>query len=161
MTTNVVLDIKPYHRTKPKITYNSYMSYRNIVNNYLDVFFKNIKLCNINVNYIKKIYGEVAKQHKSIAKLLRVVLKKALCFATMLLNRGFSVKAVSFMLGHSSTIITTDIYYDKICLVIDFTDELNEYIDKVKPINKINEDIIDFATNFNKIFKELQLVSSG
>lgn len=60
MTTNVVLDIKPYLRTKPKITYNSYMSYRSIVNNYLDVFFKNIKLCKTNVNHIKKIYGEVA-----------------------------------------------------------------------------------------------------
>lgn len=76
----------------------------------------------------------------------------------MLLNRGFSVKIVSLMLGHSSTIITIDVYYDKSCLVIDFTDELNEYIDKVKPINKINEDIIDFATNFNKIFKELKLI---
>lgn len=76
----------------------------------------------------------------------------------MLLNRVFSVKAVSFILEHSSTIITIDVYYDKSCLVIDFTDELNEYIDKVKPINKINEDIIDFATNFNKIFKELKLI---
>ena len=52
----------------------------------------------------------------------------------MLLNRGFCVKTVSFMLGHSFTIITTDVYYDKCCLVI------------------------DFATNFNKIFKELQLI---
>lgn len=76
----------------------------------------------------------------------------------MLLNRGFCVKTVSLMLGRSSKIITTDVYYDKCCLVIDFTDELNEYIDNVKPINKINEDIIDFATNFNKIFKELQLI---
>ena len=78
--------------------------------------------------------------------------------ATMLLNQGFSVKAVSIMLGHGSTIITTDVYYDKSCLVIDLSDELNRYIDKVKPINKINEDVVDVATNFNKIFKEFQLI---
>ena len=62
------------------------------------------------------------------------------------------------MLGHSSTIITTDVYYDKSCLVIDLTGELNRYIDKVKPVNKINKDVVDVATNFNKIFKEFQLV---
>lgn len=76
----------------------------------------------------------------------------------MLLNKGFNVKAVSLMLGHSSTIITTAVYYDKSCLVIDLTEELNRYIDKVKTINKINEDVVDVATNFNKIFKEFQLV---
>ena len=343
---------------KPKITYNSYMSYRNIVNNYLNVFFKNMKLCKINVNHIKKIYGEVTEQHKSVAKLLRVVLKAALNFATMhnlissdpteniylpknvnytkygflkidtskvldeeqvkiliekskntpiylhilfavimgfrkqeinglkysdvdfvnrkihicrqlgvksnsnkddfnpktytkqeiplktkssdrvldipdivfdaiveerqkyeqnrrrrindkthpfldldyiccstyghprskgfhqkyfkklleennlpnirfhdlrhtcatmLLNKGFNVKAVSLMLGHSSTIITTAVYYDKSCLVIDLTEELNRYIDKVKPINKINENVIDFATNLTKTFNDFQI----
>ena len=62
------------------------------------------------------------------------------------------------MLGHSSTIITTDVYYDKSCLVIDLTEELNRYIDKVKPVNKINKDVVDVSTNFNKIFKEFQLV---
>ena len=62
------------------------------------------------------------------------------------------------MLGHSYTIITTDVYYDKSCLVIDLTEELNRYIDKVKPVNKINKDEVDVATNFNKIFKEFQLV---
>ena len=76
----------------------------------------------------------------------------------MLLNKSFCVKTVSLMLGHSSTIITTDVYYDKSCLVIDLTEELNRYIDKVKPVNKINKDVVDVATNFNKIFKEFQLV---
>ena len=64
------------------------------------------------------------------------------------------------MLGHSSTIITTDVYYDKSCLVIDLTEELNRYIDKVKPVNKINKDVVDVATNFNKIFKEFVTIHS-
>ena len=62
------------------------------------------------------------------------------------------------MLGRSSTIITTDVYYDKSCLVIDLTEKLNRYIDRVKPVNKINKDVVGVATNFNKIFKEFQLV---
>lgn len=61
------------------------------------------------------------------------------------------------MLGHSSTIITTDVYYDRSCLLIDLTDELNKYIDKVKPINKINENVIDFATNLIKTFNDFQI----
>ena len=66
---------------KPKITYNSYMSYKNIVYNYLDVFFKNINLCQINTDNIKSIYDKVTEKHKSVARLLRVVLKGALQFA--------------------------------------------------------------------------------
>ena len=61
------------------------------------------------------------------------------------------------MLGHSSTIITTDVYYDKSCLVIDLTEELNRYIDKVKPVNKINKDVVDVATNLTKTFNDFQI----
>lgn len=48
------------------------------------------------------------------------------------------------MLGHSSTIITTNVYYDKSCMVIDMSDILNEYIDVVKSQNKC---VVDIATN--------------
>ena len=41
--------------------------------------------------------------------------------------------------------------------VIDLTEELNRYIDKVKPINKINENVIDFATNLTKTFNDFQI----
>ncbi len=66
---------------RPKITYNSYISYKNIVYNYLDVFFKNVNLCQINTGNIKSIYDKVTEKHKSVARLLRVVLKGALQFA--------------------------------------------------------------------------------
>lgn len=36
-------------------------------------------------------------------------------------------------LGHSSTIITSNVYFDKNKLIIDCTDELNNYIDRIKP----------------------------
>lgn len=61
------------------------------------------------------------------------------------------------MLGHSSTIITTNVYYDKSCMVIDMSDILNEYIDVVKPQSK-NKSVVDIATNFDKVFKRLHLV---
>ena len=77
--------------------------------------------------------------------------------ATMLLNKGFSAKAVSVMLGHSSTIITTDVYYDKSCIVIDCTKELNHYIERVKPV--INQSsALDLKTNFDRVFNKLNLV---
>lgn len=77
--------------------------------------------------------------------------------ATMLLNKGFSAKAVSVMLGHSSTIITTDIYYDKSCIVIDCTEELNRYIEQVKPVNN-QCSALDLETNFDRVFNKLNLV---
>ena len=77
--------------------------------------------------------------------------------ATMLLNKGFSAKAVSVMLGHSSTIITTDVYYDKSCIVIDCTKELNNYIEQVKPVIS-QSDVLDLKTNFDIVFKKLNLL---
>ena len=344
---------------KPKITYNSYLSYRNIVHNYLKDFFKDFNLCKIKKDNVKAIYDEVTKKHKSVAKLLRVVLKTALSLAkeynlisidptedvylskevnyekygflkintskvlnkeqvkiliekskgtpiylhilfavlmglrkqeinglkysdvdfvnkkihvcrqlgivsnsnksdfalktyteqeiplktrssdrildipdivfeaiieerkkyernrsrrindknnpfldldyiccstyghsrsksfhykyfkklleennlpnirfhdlrhtcaTILLNEGFSAKAVSVMLGHASTIITTGIYYDKSCIAIDLTEELNKFISEVKPTERNTYEVIDPATHFDKIFRQLQLI---
>lgn len=77
--------------------------------------------------------------------------------ATMLLNKGFSAKTVSVMLGHSSTIITTNIYFDKSCIVIDCTEELNRYIELVKPVN-IQNSVLNLETNFDRVFKKLNLV---
>lgn len=77
--------------------------------------------------------------------------------ATRLLNEGFGVKAVSAMLGHGSTIITTDFYYDKSSIVIDLAYILNSYIDVVKPLNE-NKSVVDIATNYDKVFKKLHLV---
>jgi len=78
--------------------------------------------------------------------------------ATILLNKGFNAKAVSLMLGHASTIITTDVYFDKSCIVIDCVNELNSYIEQVKPINKGYDSVADLDTDYDAVFKKLHLV---
>ena len=54
-------------------------------------------------------------------------------YATLLLINNYDLKAVSELLGHASTIITSNVYFDKNRLIIDCTSELNSYIDRVKP----------------------------
>lgn len=59
------------------------------------------------------------------------------------------LKSVSELLGHSSTIITSSIYFDKNKIIVDCTKELNPFIELVKPDD--NEysanDIIDLDIN--------------
>lgn len=62
---------------------------------------------------------------------------------------NFDLKAVSQLLGHASTIITANVYFDKNKIIIDCENELNTYIDKVKPNDEITEEINDVTdTNF-------------
>lgn len=72
-------------------------------------------------------------------------------YTTLLLANNYDLKAVSELLGHASTIITSNVYFDKNRLVIDYTNELNSYIDRVKP-KEILQDLLtpiaeDFDTN--------------
>ena len=72
-------------------------------------------------------------------------------YTTLLLANNYDLKAVSELLGHASTIITSNVYFDKNRLVIDCTNELNSYIDRVKP-KEILQDLLtpiaeDFDTN--------------
>lgn len=72
-------------------------------------------------------------------------------YTTLLLVNNYDLKAVSELLGHASTIITSNVYFDKNRLVIDCTNELNSYIDRVKP-KEILQDLLtpiaeDFDTN--------------
>ena len=46
---------------------------------------------------------------------------------------NFDLKAVSQLLGHASTIITANVYFDKNKIVVDCENELNDYIEQVKP----------------------------
>lgn len=66
---------------KPNLTYNSYMSYRNVVNNYAIPYFKNYYINQINMGHIQKFYNEVSIKYKSIAKLSKVVLNSAFEYA--------------------------------------------------------------------------------
>lgn len=66
---------------KEKIRYNSYMAYRNIINNYAIPFFKEISLNNINIGHIQKFYNMVTEKHKSVARLSKAVIKTLFDFA--------------------------------------------------------------------------------
>ena len=54
-------------------------------------------------------------------------------YTTVLLRNGFSPKAVSKLLGHSSEVITVDWYYDKSIVIQDCLDKLEPYIEEVAP----------------------------
>lgn len=54
-------------------------------------------------------------------------------FATLLLMNNYNLKAVSQLLGHASTIITANVYFDQEKVVIDCVKEITQYINKVKP----------------------------
>lgn len=60
-------------------------------------------------------------------------------FTTLLLMNNYSLKTISCLLGHASTIVTYDVYFDKSKIVIDCTDELNNYINKVVRPDEIND----------------------
>lgn len=66
----------------------------------------------------------------------------------MLLINNFDLKAVSQLLGHSNTIITANVYFDKNRIVVDCENELQSYIDRVKPEDETDTTITDVtATN--------------
>lgn len=54
-------------------------------------------------------------------------------YATLLLTNNYGVKAVSELLGHGSTIITTKVYFDKSKVIIDCSEKMNDYINRVIP----------------------------
>ena len=56
---------------------------------------------------------------------------------------NFDLKAVSQLLGHASTIITANVYFDKNKIVVDCENELNDYIEQVKPQEEKEGKIID------------------
>ena len=72
-------------------------------------------------------------------------------YATLLLVNNYDLKAISQLLGHASTIITSNVYFDKNKIIVDCTDELNGYINRVKPIEEINDNtrpiVEDLDTN--------------
>ena len=78
-------------------------------------------------------------------------------YTTLLLNNNYNLKAISEILGHASTIVTVSNYYDKNKIVIDCSEEMNQYVDKVKPKeNEINNDIT-LEINTNLIAKKFAL----
>lgn len=70
-------------------------------------------------------------------------------YTTILLSNNYNMKAVSELLGHASSIITVKTYFDKEKVVINCNEELESYIERVKP--KELEQITILDINLNKI----------
>lgn len=66
---------------KPNITYNSYMSYRNVIENYAVPFFRSLYVSQINLGHIQKFYNSTAQKYKSVAKLAKAVMTTAMEYA--------------------------------------------------------------------------------
>ena len=64
-------------------------------------------------------------------------------YTTLPLMNNFDLKAVSQLLGHASTIITANVYFDKNKIVVDCENELTDYIERVKPQEEKEGKIID------------------
>ena len=56
-------------------------------------------------------------------------------YSTLLLKNNFSSKAVSKLMGHATDIITVDVYGDNEEIISDCSDELNSFIEEVRPNN--------------------------
>lgn len=66
---------------KPKIEYNSYMSYRNAIYNYIIKEYGNQKMTTLNQSHIQKLYNSITKKHVSIAKLVKTIMNNSLDYA--------------------------------------------------------------------------------
>lgn len=66
---------------RPNITYNSYISYRNIVQNYAIPYFENLYLETINAGHIQKFYNTTTEKYESIGRLAKVVITTAMQYA--------------------------------------------------------------------------------
>lgn len=65
----------------PILTYNSYLSYRNAIRNYIIPFFDNLYLSQIGIGHIQKLYNSVLEQYESITKMVKTVIIDALNYA--------------------------------------------------------------------------------
>ena len=70
---------------RPNITYNSYMSYRNVVQNYAIPYFTNLYLETINRGHIQKFYNTTAEKYESVGRLAKVVITTAMQYAKLLM----------------------------------------------------------------------------
>lgn len=60
--------------SKPLIVYNSYMSYRNVIQNYAIPFFKNKYLTSINIGTIKSFYNNLEDKSISVLRIAKYVI---------------------------------------------------------------------------------------
>ena len=61
--------------------YNTYMSYRNVIENYAIPFLGNLNLIQINMGHIQKFYNDTASKYESIARLAKTIMQTAMKYA--------------------------------------------------------------------------------
>ena len=66
---------------KALLTYNSYMSYRNVVYNYIIPYIGGYKISTLNKGHIQRLYNKVWEKHQSIAKILKTIMNDSLKYA--------------------------------------------------------------------------------
>ena len=72
-------------------------------------------------------------------------------YCTLLLKNNFSSKAVSKMMGHATDIISVDVYVDNEEIISDCLNELEPFIELVKPKEEDNngdEFLYDIGKNY-------------
>lgn len=73
-------------------------------------------------------------------------------YCTMLLKNNINEKAVSKQLGHATEIITVDVYGDNEEIIADCLDELEPFIESVKPKTILQEN--DFSNDSDLLEQE-------
>ena len=66
-------------------------------------------------------------------------------YATILTNEEIDVKAISNSLGHSKTIITVDVYTDKKQMIVDVSEQTQEFACELFPITYLQEQQVEEA----------------
>lgn len=66
-------------------------------------------------------------------------------YATILTNEEIDVKAISNSLGHSKTIITVDVYMDKKQMIVDVSEQTQEFACELFPITYLQEQQVEEA----------------
>ena len=79
-------------------------------------------------------------------------------YSTLLLKNNFNSKAISKLMGHATDIITIDVYGDNDEIIADCVDELESFIESVRPdikeLEVNNEDELDISID-DSVLQEL------
>ena len=66
---------------KSDIAYNTYISYRNAVSNYIVKKYGKILMTTLNMGHIQKLYNTVSQEHESVVRIVKTVMNISLEFA--------------------------------------------------------------------------------
>ncbi len=81
-------------------------------------------------------------------------------YATILTNEEIDVKAISNSLGHSKTIITVDVYTDKKQMIVDVSEQTQEFACEIFPITYLQEQRVEEA-NRTRFLDEIYYFPEG